>query len=214
ASIAIWRSVPISPLVAGSLLLGAAAGLLLGCVNRPTADDAASEADRQLDTADLLSTAYSVRHSSDPWAAAVRISANQWARRTNPSAVILNRLGARAWGGIGLATMLLVVLSFFPTYAVPTQAAGRQSFSNFSSDHPQDRNGPQSAIHPTRSITQQDPEDLHPSQMASDDPATQPPNGAEGAKSDQSSPSQSHPDQLGQGPAESHSQSQPGKTPD
>lgn len=213
AAIAIWRSMPTTPLVAGSLFLGAAAGLLLGCINRPTAHDAASETDRQLDTSDLLSTAYNIRHSADRWAAAVRMSANQWARRTNPSAVILNRFGARAWGGIGLATMLLVVLTLFPTYATPTQAANHLYVGNVASNSPQDRNVRQSPVQSARSIPQQDPEDLHPSQISSDDPATPPPNDTDATKPDQSSRSPSHPDRLGQGGAESHSNAQPGKVP-
>jgi hypothetical protein len=165
--IAIWRAVPPAPLVAGALTLGAVGGLLTGLFRRPTLHDAATEADRQLDTADLLSSALSVNHSDDPWAGAVVASADAWSRSAAPSSVILNRLGARAWGGVGLATALLAVLALLPTYAVSTQAA----------DHSFDRpNQPAfaSTTNPRRVTPEQNPEDLHANRNAPDDSSTRP----------------------------------------
>jgi len=166
-AIAIGRAVPPAPLVTAALALGAAGGLLTGLFRRPTLHDAATEADRQLDTADLLSSALSVTHSDDPWAGAVLASADAWSRAAAPSSVILNRLGARAWGGIGLATALLAVLALLPTYAGPTQAA----------DHSVDRsNQPAitSTTHPRRAAPEQNPEDLHANRNAPDESSTRP----------------------------------------
>jgi hypothetical protein len=71
------------------------------------------EADRQLDLADLLSTAAAVGRADnlDPWARTVIAMADDHCRRHTPSQVLLNRLGARAWGGIGLAAALALTLA-------------------------------------------------------------------------------------------------------
>ena len=46
-------------------------------------------------------------------------------RTLGPSAVVLNPLGARAWGGIGLATALLLTLALLAGSPADTRAAGR-----------------------------------------------------------------------------------------
>jgi hypothetical protein len=77
------------------------------------------EADRQLDLADLLGTALSAGDGStsdDPWQRTVVALADARCRRHKPSEVLLNRFGARAWGGIGLATALVFTLAALPGF--------------------------------------------------------------------------------------------------
>jgi hypothetical protein len=95
------------------LALGCVGGLIWGITRRPSALHAAMEADRQLGLADLLSTALSVGGASatDPWSRTVVAIADDRCRRHTPSEVLLNRLGSRAWGGIGLATALALTLA-------------------------------------------------------------------------------------------------------
>ena len=122
-AIALWRGYPPLPLAVSALAVGAAAGLLWGLTTRPTPLAAAMEADRQLGWADLLSSALTTRQTNgDPWIAAVAAAADAHCRAAAPSSVILNRLGARAWGGVGLAAALVIVLGLLPTYAIPTRA--------------------------------------------------------------------------------------------
>lgn len=109
-----------------TLAMGGAAGLLWGSLRRPGALEAATEADRQLRLADLLGTALALRRqpaSADPWAASVLATAEARCRGLSPSSVILHRLGARAWGGIGLATALVLAVSFLGSSPADTRAA-------------------------------------------------------------------------------------------
>jgi hypothetical protein len=91
--------------------------LIAGFVRRPDLMSAAGEADRQLDLADLLSTALAMalatraRGPADPWADVVLVTAEARCRDLSANDVILNRFGARAWGGIGLAGALVLTLS-------------------------------------------------------------------------------------------------------
>lgn len=121
--IALWRGQGAEQLAAGALALGALGGLFHGWATRPSRLRAALEADRQMDSSDLISSAISVGDRDDAWSAALRAAADDWARHASPASVVLNRLGARAWGGIGLSAALLVVLAMLPTYASPTRAA-------------------------------------------------------------------------------------------
>ena len=114
--ILIWRGQSAMPLALVILGIGAAAGLIWGWAWRPTRLSAAMEADRQLDLCDLLGTAMALQEAEaqagmDPWAAAVRAMAEARCAQLSPSALILNRLGARAWGGIGLATALVLTVA-------------------------------------------------------------------------------------------------------
>ena len=100
------------PLVLGATGVAALAGMIAGMIRRPDLMSAAVEADRQLDLADLLSTALTTRQRSavDPWAAQVVATAGARCRALAPNAVLVNRFGGRAWGGIGLATALVLTL--------------------------------------------------------------------------------------------------------
>jgi len=97
--------------------VAALAGMIAGIIRRPDLMSAAVEADRQFDLADLLSTALTTRQRSadDPWAALVVATAGARCRTLVPNAVIVNRLGGRAWGGIGLATALVLTLGLMST---------------------------------------------------------------------------------------------------
>jgi hypothetical protein len=74
---------------------------------------AAAEADRQLRLSDLLGTAYLLRRSQtgDDFAAVVLAQAEARCRGVSPSVVILDRWGARGWGGVGLVVALVTGLS-------------------------------------------------------------------------------------------------------
>jgi hypothetical protein len=111
-----------------AVAFGAGVGLAWGVARRPRLLDTATEADRQLGLADLLGTALTAGHSRindqpDPWAASVLAVAEARCRTLAPSAVVLNRLGARAWGGIGLATALLLTLALLAGSPADTRAA-------------------------------------------------------------------------------------------
>ena len=110
--ILLWREEPALPVVLAAAAMAAVAGLIAGVIRRPNLASAAAEADRQLDLADLLSTALATRDraADDPWAAVVVATASARCRTLAPSAVIVNRFGGRAWGGIGLATALVLTL--------------------------------------------------------------------------------------------------------
>jgi hypothetical protein len=117
----LWRGLDVWAVVASALGAGALAGGAWGYARRPTALAAAAEADRQLRTADLLGTAWSLRshtviiadHAEPPWRRTVLALAADRVRGLSPSAVLLHRFGVRAWGGIALAVALVVTLGSF-----------------------------------------------------------------------------------------------------
>ena len=115
--IPLWRGEPAMPVVLMTTGIAAFAGIIAGTIRRPDLMSVAVEADRQLDLADLLSTALTTRQRSaaDPWTALVVATAGVRCRTLAPSAVIVNRLGGRAWGGIGLATALVLTLGLMST---------------------------------------------------------------------------------------------------
>lgn len=101
------------PIMGPSALIAMAAGIVVAVTRWPTVLQSAMEADRQLDLHDLISSALLTRSSrqQDPWAGAVMVMAESRCARLSPSAVVLNRLGARAWGGIGLSGALVLTLA-------------------------------------------------------------------------------------------------------
>ena len=123
--ILLWRGQPALPFAVAVLGLGAAAGLAWGLLRRPGVMSAAMEADRQLRLADLLGTAWLIRDggggggqttaATDPWSRTVLAMAEARCREVSPSAVVLHRLGARAWGGVGLASALVLTLGALST---------------------------------------------------------------------------------------------------
>jgi hypothetical protein len=126
--ILLWRGEPAMPMVLSAMGLGAICGLLFGLHARPTRLDAAIEADRQLQLHDLLSSAISVsRTKSDEWSAALIAMAEAKCRLIQPREVILNRLGGRAWSGIGLASAIVLVLGVLSMNPIVTQAVAHLS---------------------------------------------------------------------------------------
>lgn len=126
--ILLYRGEPANALIFTLLSVGGICGLVWGIYRRPSALTAAIEADRQLDWADLLASAWCVsrRPSDAAFSAAVLSLAEQKCAATSPSRIILNRLGARAWGGIGLATALLLTLGLISVNPMESQAASEE----------------------------------------------------------------------------------------
>ena len=171
----IWRgSSGVETAIAG-LSIGAGAGLLWGILTRPSLLGAALEADRQLGWNDLLSSAMSMRGEigRDPWASALCAEADARCAAVSPGTIVLHRLGARAWGGIGLATALVLVLGMLPVYAAPTRA-GEQRDARGNSLAGLEENRAQATAgnvsNTRRTPMQEDPEDARASQMAAVDP--------------------------------------------
>jgi hypothetical protein len=99
-----------------ALIVGALGGMLWGVAHLPSILTAATEADRQLRTADLLATAWhlkekTAREAIDPWTQSVVAIADQRCSGLRPSAVLLHRFGVRAWGGISLAVAFVGTLA-------------------------------------------------------------------------------------------------------
>src|SRR5581483_8129178 len=128
--ILLWRGEPAMPLALGALAAGALAGLVWTALHRPTLLEAAIEADHQLDLADLLGTALAVRRepnakfTSDEWTRMLLALAESKCAALSPSMLVLNRLGARAWGGIGLAAALVLTLGLMSSQPRDLRAAG------------------------------------------------------------------------------------------
>src|SRR3954447_16047782 len=104
-----------SPLVLAGIItgIGAAIGLIAAALRRPGMIEAAIEADRQLDLADLLATAWMLEKSNamEDFELAVLTIARDRAANLRPASVMLHRLGVRAWGGIGLAGALVLTVA-------------------------------------------------------------------------------------------------------
>jgi hypothetical protein len=213
-AIVLWRGFPALPLATAALSIGALAGMVYGLMTRPTAMEAAMEADRQLGWADLLSSAMSVsvRSSEDAWAGVVIQVADANCRTAAPSSVVLNRLGARAWGGIGLATALVVVLGLLPTYAVPTRAGDSQAstknpFAALDTPEPQPQSGTKSLTR--RTPRQEDPDDPRASRMGETEPLAKPQSGEPNPSlTEDHHPQNNASDPNGHGTGASHSDAQ------
>ena len=117
---------PAMPVVAFLLPLGALMGVAWLLLRRPREIDAAGEADRQLDLADLLATAWVIARDRDslrdPFARAVLLSAEARAASLSPASVVLNRLGARTWAGVGLSSALALTLALLSANPIASQA--------------------------------------------------------------------------------------------
>jgi len=110
----LWANKPALPLVSGTLCFGAGLGLLWGIFRRPTRLNSAMQADQQLGLKDLLLTALSLESTDpEPWAAAVLTITNARCEQLKPRSVLLSRISARAWGGIGLSAAGALTLALF-----------------------------------------------------------------------------------------------------
>jgi hypothetical protein len=111
--ILIWRGQGTGEFVGVTLGAAALAGLGWAVAVRPTKLAAAMEADQQLRLSDLLGTALALRRESavDEIGRTVLAMAEARCAQASPSAVVLNRLGTRSWGGIALAGALVLGVS-------------------------------------------------------------------------------------------------------
>lgn len=130
-----WRGEPVFALVAGLLGVGMIVGLAWGMTRRPTALNAALEADRQLRLHDLLATVWQLpqAESSPQWNRTLLAMSEARCRQLTPSAVIVARLGAGTWGGAAVAALVLVGLSVAPLRPADLRAAAPV---NAGSDNP------------------------------------------------------------------------------
>src|SRR5688572_21535800 len=119
----LWRDRPAVSVALTLMAVAGAAGLLFGLTRRPTLYAAAVEADRQLDLHDLLASALASLDSNDGWGGAVVAHAEARCRTLSPDAILLNRLGVRAWSGIGLAAALVLTLSLLSSRPEPSIAS-------------------------------------------------------------------------------------------
>jgi hypothetical protein len=187
--IVLWRGGDPLQVAGVALAGGAIGGALWGLLTRPSRMATALEADRQLGWADLLGSAMMIRAraAEDPFAAAVVEAANKRCRQTAPSALVLHRLGARTWGGIGLASALVIVLGLFPTFAAPTQA-DQQNDRVRNPLALLDSNEPPAALTargvPRRTAAQQNPDDPNASRMRGDEAGPSAPNATHANEAD------------------------------
>src|SRR5688572_28110842 len=123
AALALFQGRDAMQLVLPTLAAGALVGIIWGFSRRPSAFDAVVEADRQLQLADLLASAYAQRHGADPWQRAVVALADERCRSLSPAAVMVHRYGGRAWGGIGLSAALGLTLALLS--GVPQDSRAR-----------------------------------------------------------------------------------------
>ncbi len=107
--ILIWRSQSTAQLTLVTLAAALLAGIAWALTSRPGKLAAAMEADRQLKLHDLLGTALLLQRSSSPDAIEQLVISQAQAScsQFSPATVVLHRLGARGWGGIGLAALLV-----------------------------------------------------------------------------------------------------------
>jgi hypothetical protein len=130
-SILIYRGEPAIATTLALLCIGAIFGAAWAIYRKPSRLDAAVEADRQLNLADLIATAFLLgeKDPSEPFLGAVILLAEQKAAALSPSSVILNRLGARAWGGIGLAMALVITIGLMSANPVESEASAGDALS-------------------------------------------------------------------------------------
>ena len=127
------------PLALAMLLLGGISGGVWGISRRPTRFQAAVEADRQLNLQDLLGTVHLLSRENaagDPWRDAIACVSDDRCRCLRPSAVVVNRLGLRAWGGVGILGALLITTGLF-TARPPSVSAAAPSQESSATASPQ-----------------------------------------------------------------------------
>jgi len=124
--ILLWRRQSALAVGLVTSIISVAAGLILAISRNPSRLDAAMEVDKQLRWADLLSTAWTIRRnaatSTNPWETTVLTMAEAQCATASPRTVLMHRWGSRAWGGVGLASALVLSLVFLTTITDPTQA--------------------------------------------------------------------------------------------
>jgi hypothetical protein len=120
----LWRGQSTVPLllVMGSLSFLAAVTVTIH--RWPSILDAAAVVDRQLGWNDLLTTAIELGPSaSDAMAGSVLAMADERCAQVSPAAVILNRYGARVWGGMALSLAAVIAVSLIPAHPIRSAVA-------------------------------------------------------------------------------------------
>jgi multisubunit Na+/H+ antiporter MnhB subunit len=133
----LWADKSPLPFVSAMLSFGSGLGVLWGALRRPTRLDSAMQADQQLGLKDLLGTALSLQTADpEPWGAAVLAVANARCEQLKQRAVLLNRISARAWGGIGLSAAGALTLALFFGAATDSRAAATRSEASAPTTNP------------------------------------------------------------------------------
>lgn len=122
----IWRGEAVWGVVGMMLAVGGVLGLTWTVLRPPRLLEAAGVADAQFRLADLLTTAWLVRGDADAMSQSVVAMAAARAALIPPNDVLLNRLGKRAWTGIGLATALVVSMGLLSANPIETSASDRR----------------------------------------------------------------------------------------
>jgi len=132
--VGVSQEVPAGPIMTGAVLIAVTVGAAWGILRRPNRLDAVMEADRQLNLQDLLSSA--LLAPTDDFGSAVRVMARRACAKHSPGEIVLHRLGVRAWGGIGLAWAMVVVVSLLAGNGTDTRAniAGKPALARTSSE--------------------------------------------------------------------------------
>jgi hypothetical protein len=123
-------------IAAMQMAFGMVVGFIAALLRRPRMIEAAVEADRQLELADLLATAWQLETNPhrESFEEAVLLIANGKAAHLQPRSVVLHRLSVRAWSGIGLAGALVLTVAILTANPIDTEAAsspfGVQNASN------------------------------------------------------------------------------------
>src|SRR5438045_4700238 len=130
AAVLIWRAESGMNVILVCLGAGTLAGAVVGWMTRPSLLDAAIEVDRQLDLADLLATAISIRRNQtvvadsldQQWSSTILALAEARCSAIANEALMLRRFGIRAWGGIGLCTAIVLTLGALSSNPLVLQA--------------------------------------------------------------------------------------------
>src|SRR5438067_2086033 len=130
AGVLIWRGESAMNVIVACVGAGTILGLIVGWTTRPSLFDAAVEVDRQLNLADLLATAISIRRDQTviadsldhQWSSTILALAEARCATIANEALMLRRFGIRAWGGIGLCTAIVLTLGMFSSNPLILQA--------------------------------------------------------------------------------------------
>lgn len=125
-----WRGASAMQPTLLCLGLGILGGIAWGASSAPTVLETALQVDRQLDWADLLTSALYLRAApDDAWRFAVLIDAERRCTGLSPSTIFLRRLSSQAWSGIGLALTLVLALSAWVGLLADSLARDAQALS-------------------------------------------------------------------------------------
>jgi hypothetical protein len=128
----LWQGRDARPLALAAMVAGACVGLVWGLARRPSVFEAAVEADRQLELADLLATALVARATDDAWSGVVVALAEERCRTLSAARVVVHRYGGRAWSGIGLTAALGITLAAMSS--VPQEGRARPAAADATRD--------------------------------------------------------------------------------